>query len=158
MKKREEVDITTKKGKEKLIKKYTPKSKVFKDCSLAFVFGGIICLFAELLRRLYTSLGIDEKLALTLVSLSLIFIASTLTALGVFDKIARYAGAGTLVPITGFSNSVTSEAIDAKSEGIVLGVGAKIFTVAGPVILFGLTSGVVYGIVLFIIEQIKNLV
>lgn len=157
MRKREQIDVTSKKGKEKLIKKYTPKSTILKDCTLAFIFGGLICLGAELLRRLYLSLGADEKTSLTLVSLSLIFLASTLTALGVFDRIAKYAGAGTLVPITGFSNSVTSEAIDSKSEGIVLGVGAKIFTVAGPVILFGLTSGVVYGIVLFIIEQVKNM-
>ena len=144
------------KEKEKIIKKFTPKSTVFKDCILAFIFGGAICTLGELLRRLYLSLGIDEKLSLTLVSLSLIFIASTLTALGVFDRIARYAGAGTLVPITGFSNSVTSEALDSKSEGIILGVGAKIFTVAGPVILFGLCSGVVYGIYLFGVEILKN--
>ncbi len=144
------------KEKKKIIKKFTPKSTVFKDCILAFIFGGAICTLGELLRRLYLSLGIDEKLSLTLVSLSLIFIASTLTALGVFDRIARYAGAGTLVPITGFSNSVTSEALDSKSEGIILGVGAKIFTVAGPVILFGLTSGVIYGIYLFAVEMLKN--
>jgi stage V sporulation protein AC len=80
-----------------------------------------------------------------------ILIASVLTGVGVFDRIARYAGAGTLVPVTGFSNAVTSQAMDAKSEGIILGVGAKIFTVAGPVILFGITSGVVYGVIYFII-------
>ena len=142
--------------KKKIIKKYTPKSRLLKDCVLAFIFGGGICTLGELLRRLYTSLGLEDKLSLTLVSITLIFIASSLTSLGIFDKIARYAGAGTLVPITGFSNSVTSEALDAKSEGIIMGVGAKIFTVAGPVILFGISSGVLYGIYLFTVELVKN--
>ena len=95
-------------------------------------------------------LGASDKTALTLVSISLIFIASLLTAFGLFDKIAKFAGAGTLVPITGFANSITSEALDARSEGFVLGVGAKIFTVAGPVILYGISSGVLYGAVYFL--------
>ena len=96
------------------------------------------------------NLGIEEKLSLTLVTVSFIAIGSLLTALGVFDKIARHAGAGTLVPVTGFSNSVTSQAMDAKSEGFVLGVGAKIFTVAGPVILYGIVSGVIYGVIYYL--------
>ena len=116
---------------------------------MAFIFGGLICVIGELIKMLYTWLGADEKTAGMLVTITLIFIAALLTGLGLFDKIARYAGAGTLVPVTGFSNAVVSEAMDAKSEGYVLGVGAKIFTVAGPVILFGILSGVIYGILYY---------
>ena len=144
------MDIYSNEGKKEIIKKFTPKTKVLKNTLLAFIFGGLISLGAELLRELYITLGASEKDALTLVGVTLILLASLLTALGLFDRIARYAGAGTLVPITGFSNSVTSQALDAKSEGLILGVGAKIFTVAGPVILYCLTSGVLYGIIYFI--------
>ena len=144
------MDIYSIEGKKEIIKRFTPKTKVLKNVFFAFIFGGFISLGAELLRDLYITLGMGEKDALSLVGVTLILLASLLTALGLFDCIARYAGAGTLVPITGFSNSVTSQALDAKSEGLVLGVGAKIFTVAGPVILFGITSGVLYGIIYFI--------
>lgn len=144
------MDIYSLEGKREIIKRFSPKTRFVKNGLLAFIFGGVICICAELLRILYTSFGMADKDALTLVSVTLIIIASLLTAFGVFDKIARHAGAGTLVPITGFSNAVTSQALDAKSEGIVLGVGAKIFTVAGPVILFGISSGVIYGIIYFI--------
>ncbi|MBQ7343537.1 MAG: SpoVA/SpoVAEb family sporulation membrane protein [Clostridia bacterium] len=144
------MDIYTNEGKKEIIKKFTPKTKVLKNTLLAFIFGGLISLGAELLREAYIYFGMSEKDALTLVGVTLILLASLLTALGLFDRIARYAGAGTLVPITGFSNSVTSQALDAKSEGLILGVGAKIFTVAGPVILYGIASGVLYGIIYFI--------
>ena len=144
------MDIYSNEGKKEIIKKYTPKTKVLKNTLLAFIFGGLISLGAELLREAYIYFGMNEKDALTLVGVTFILLASLLTALGLFDRIARYAGAGTLVPITGFSNSVTSQALDAKSEGLILGVGAKIFTVAGPVILYGITSGVLYGIIYFI--------
>ncbi len=144
------MDIYTNEGKKEIIKKFTPKTKVLKNTFFAFIFGGLISLGAELLREAYIYLGMSEKDALTLVGVTLILLASLLTALGLFDRIARYAGAGTLVPITGFSNSVTSQALDAKSEGLILGVGAKIFTVAGPVILYGIASGVLYGIIYFI--------
>lgn len=137
--------------KKAMIKSFSPKSPLLKNCILAFTVGGLICMLGELLGQVYFRLIGDEKIAKALVTLTLIFLASLLTALGVFDRIARYAGAGTLVPVTGFSNAVSSQAIDARSEGVVLGVGAKIFTVAGPVILFGITSGVVYGLVLYII-------
>ena len=133
-------------AKKELIKKHSPGSTVVKNCILAFLFGGAICVIGQLLNILYTKLGQDEKTAGMLVTVTLIFIAALLTGLGIFDKIARYAGAGTLVPVTGFSNAVVSEAMDAKSEGYVMGVGAKIYTVAGPVILYGLLSGVIYGI------------
>ena len=106
---------------------------------------------------LYSHLGCDEKTAGILVTVTLIFIAAILTALGIFDKIARHAGAGTLVPVTGFSNAVVSEAMDSKSEGYVLGVGAKIYTVAGPVILYGILSGFVYGVVYYIYTLVEGM-
>ena len=139
------------KDKQTMIKKYSPGSTIFKNSALAFLFGGLICVFGELLGMLFSYLGADKKLSGTLVTISLIFIAALLTALGLFDKIARMAGAGTLVPVTGFSNAVVSEAMDAKSEGYVLGVGSKIFTVAGPVILFGLLSGAIWGVIYYVL-------
>ena len=146
------MDIYSNEGKKEIIKTFTPKTRLLRNSFFAFIFGGAICLLGEFLRLLYTSILSDEKLALTLTSISLIFLASVLTALGIFDRIARFGGAGTLVPITGFSNAITSQAIDAKSEGAVLGVGAKIFTVAGPVILYGISAGAIYGIIRFIFE------
>ena len=137
--------------KKSLIKKHSPKTKILKNSTLAFLFGGLIAGSGELLYNLYLYFTTDEKTASTLVTLTFIFLASVLTALGVFDKIAKHAGAGTLVPVTGFSNAVTSEAMDSESEGTILGVGAKIFTVAGPVILFGVCAGVAYGVIYFLI-------
>ncbi len=134
-------------NKQEMIKKYSPRSRIMRDTILAFIFGGLVCVGGEVLSRLYTSLGIEVDVAAMLVTVSLILLASVATGLGIFDRIAKYAGAGTLVPVTGFSNAVVSEAMDSASEGIVMGVGAKIFTVAGPVILYGLASGVLYGIV-----------
>lgn len=113
----------------------------------AFLVGGGICCLAQGLGELYKWAGISEKKAGTLVSVTLIFLAGLLTGIGVFDRIAKFAGAGTLVPITGFANSVASPAIDARSEGYVLGVAAKMFTIAGPVIVFGTASSVVYGLI-----------
>ena len=136
--------------KQTLIKKYSPPSRVLKNSTLAFIFGGAICVLGELLGMLYSFFGADEKLASTLVAITLIGIAAILTGAGLFDRIAKHSGAGTLVPITGFSNAVVSEAMDSSSEGYVLGVGAKIFTVAGPVILFGITAGAIYGVIYFI--------
>ena len=143
------------KAKKELIKKHSPGSTLFKNSLLAFVFGGLICTVGELLFTLYEHLGFEEKVTGTLVTVTLIFIAGLLTALGIFDKIAKFAGAGTLVPVTGFSNAVVSQAIDAKSEGYILGVGAKIYTVAGPVILFGLLSGAIYGVALYIYQMVE---
>lgn len=144
------MDIYTKEGKKQIIKENSPPSRMGQNMVKAFFFGGAICALGEAIRQLFLSLGVDERIAPTLVSLIIIALASTLTLLGVFDTIARHAGAGTLVPISGFSNSVTSQAIDAKSEGYVLGVGAKIFSICGPVILFALTSGVIYGVIYYV--------
>ena len=126
------------------------KSPLFKDCIIAFLSGGPICAAAEGLKKWYISLGAEETDAGTLVSCTLIFLAALLTGLGVFDKIAKHTGAGTLVPITGFSNGVTSCAVDAKTEGFILGVGAKMFTIAGPVIVYGVSASVVYGLIYWI--------
>lgn len=144
----------TKEEKKALLEKHLPHSPILKNCTTAFFVGGAICLLGEILLSLFSSLGMSEKLALPLVTSSLILLAAVLTALGIFDRIAKRAGAGTLLPVTGFSNAVVSEAMDSSSEGFVLGVGAKIFTVAGPVILFGISSGVVYGIIYFILSMI----
>ena len=131
----------------KYVKKHAKRSPTGKNCLCAFFFGGLICTIGEGLYKLYyNTLLMAEKDAGTLVSVSLIFVASLLTGIGVFDKIAKHAGAGTLVPITGFSNSVTSPAIDNKAEGYVLGVGAKMFIIAGPVIVYGVVAGVIYGV------------
>lgn len=129
---------------------HAPKSPLFKDCLWAFFVGGIICLFAEVLTKLYSMLSIAKEDVGTLTSVTLIFITAVLTGLGVFDDIAKHAGAGTLVPITGFANSVASPAIDTKTEGLVLGVGSKIFIIAGPVILYGTAAGALYGVIYWI--------
>lgn len=129
-----------------------PRSPVLKDCIKAFLFGGGICAGAQGLLLLYRDVcGMEEQNSATLVSVSLVALAVLLTGLGVFDNIAKHAGAGTLVPITGFANAVASPALDAKAEGLVLGVGAKIFTVAGPVLLYGVFSGAVWGVIYYVI-------
>ena len=123
------------------------KSPLGKNCSMAFLIVGGICLLGQALSDLYLRLGADKNTAGTLTSVSLIFLAALLTGLGVFDNVAKVAGAGTLVPITGFANAVVAPAIDTKSEGFILGVGAKIFIISGPVILYGIFSGAVYGVI-----------
>ncbi len=140
-----------KKQYKKYSKAHAPKSPILKNCIFAFLVGGFICTLAQALTNLYLFIpNMSEDNASTLTSVSLIFLAVLLTGLGVFDKIAKFAGAGTLVPITGFANSVASPAIDSRSEGYVLGVGAKIFTVCGPVILYGTFAGAIYGVIYFI--------
>ena len=126
-------------------------SPLWKDCLWAFCVGGAICAGGQGLMALYQSLGADKEAAGTWVSVTLIFLASLLTGLGVFDNIAKHAGAGTLVPITGFSNAMVSPALEFKSEGFVTGMASKMFTVAGPVIVFGVTASVVYGVVLMLL-------
>ncbi len=136
-------------------KAHAPKSPCAKNCVKAFLIGGLICALSQGLRELYIAIwGFEVTDASALASITLADIAIILTSLGVFDKIAKHAGAGTLVPITGFANAVASPAIDSKSEGFVLGVGAKIFTVAGPVLLYGTLAGMIYGIVLYVLGKI----
>ena len=132
-----------------LINKHAPHSPVVKNCIFAFSVGGFLCFIGQWLAYLYIYLGASEKNAYILVTVTYIILASLATALGFFDKIARYGGAGTLVPVTGFSNAVTSAAIDNRSEGFISGVGAKIFTVAGPVILYSTIAGTVYGLIYY---------
>ena len=144
------MDISTKSGKEELIRRHTPRTRTARTVALAFLFGGGITALGEALRHGLLALGAEADDSFTLVSLIFILLAAVLTAVGVFDRIARHAGAGTLVPITGFSNSITSEAMDSASEGYILGVGAKIFTVAGPVLLYGTAAGVVYGVIYYL--------
>ena len=129
-------------------------SPTAKNSLAAFLVGGAICAAAEGLRLAYGSF-LDEDGAGALTSTTLIFVAVVLTGLGLFGRVAKHAGAGTLVPITGFANAVASSAIDAKSEGYVLGVGAKVFTIAGPVILYGTAAGVIYGVILCIISLFR---
>ena len=130
------------------------KSPLFKDCLEAWGIGGLICAVGEGMRQFFLSLGIETDTAGLCVSLALIAAAALLTGLGVFDKIAKHAGGGTLVPITGFANAVSSAALDSKSEGFVTGVGAKIFTVAGPVILYGTAAGILYGLILALLGAV----
>ena len=128
-----------------------PRSPLWWDCLHAFLVGGGICLFAEGLIQFFMAVTQTQRdTASAWSSIILVIIAITLTAIGIFDKIAKFAGGGTLVPITGFANAVASPAIDSRSEGFVLGVGAKIFTVAGPVLLYGTAAGTLYGVIYWI--------
>ena len=128
-----------------------PRSPLLRDCTRAFLVGGLICSIGQALTDIYTKLcGMEKQDAGTLTAATLVLAAAVLTGLGVFDRIAKFAGAGTLVPITGFANAVVSPAIDSKSEGLILGVGAKIFTVAGPVLLYGTLAGAAYGVIYWI--------
>jgi len=125
-------------------------SPIVKDCVWAFCVGGLICTAGQALLGAYQGLGLDKETAGTLVSVTLIFASAVLTGLGWFDNIAKRAGAGTLVPITGFANSMVSPALEFKSEGLVTGTGVKLFTVAGPVLAYGISASVVYGVVLYV--------
>lgn len=134
-----------------MVQKASPRSPVLKDCLFAFLFGGAICTLGQGLADLFMLLGFTLQDARTFVSISLIFLSAVLTAFGVYDNIAKYAGAGTLVPITGFANSMVSPALEFKSEGFVTGLGSKMFVVSGPVLVFGLSASVFYGVVLYLI-------
>ena len=137
-----------KKQYKKYVAAHAPKSPLLGDCLRAFLVGGGICAMAQGLTQMYgTYLGMLRDDAAAWTSVTLVFLAGLFTALGIFDRIASFAGAGTLVPITGFANAVASPAIDSRAEGLVLGVGAKIFTVAGPVLLYGTLAGALYGII-----------
>ena len=132
------------------VKQRSPKSPIFKDTALAFLVGGAICALGQLIQNGYVSLGLERVDAGTATSVTLVFLSALFTGLNLYNSLARYAGAGTLVPITGFANSVVSPAIDFKSEGFVTGMAAKMFTVAGPVIVFGTLAAAVYGVVLML--------
>lgn len=133
-----------------LVKKASPNSKSIIDIPKAFVIGGMICCIGQAFLNLYTNMGFDEKSAGAWTSVTLVLISAVLTGLGLYEKIAKHGGAGTLVPITGFANAVVSPALEFKSEGLILGLGAKIFIISGPVILYGCTASVIYGIIRYI--------
>ena len=134
-----------------LAKKRSPNSKMYKTLPCAFLVGGLICTLGEALLNLYGYLGLDKDNAGALTSISLVFLSVLFTGLKLYDRIAQHAGAGTLVPITGFANAVASPALEFKSEGFVLGLGAKMFIIAGPVIVYGISASIVYGIIYYII-------
>ena len=133
-----------------LVKKISPNSKCVKNCIKAFLFGGGICLVGQVIYTLFMSLDLTKDISKTLTSVTLIFAGVLLTALGVYDKIAKHAGAGTLVPITGFANSVCAPALEFKAEGFITGLGAKIFIISGPVILYGTLASVIYGLIYYV--------
>ena len=135
-----------------MTKKASPNSRVVINCVKAFLIGGAICTIGQGFTDLYAMLGAAEKDSKTLCSVTLIFIGILLTAIGVYDKIAKHGGAGTLVPITGFANAVSSPAIEFKSEGYIAGLGAKLFIIAGPVIVYGVSASIIYGFVLWILS------
>lgn len=131
----------------KLVEELSPRSPIWKDCLNAFWIGGLICVLGQVFLNCYTNLGLDKDSAGTAASMSLVALSALLTGLSLYDDIAKYAGAGTLVPITGFANAIAAPAVEFKTEGFILGVGAKIFTIAGPVIVYGLAASVVYGLI-----------
>ena len=132
---------------EKLVQEMMPKSPIVKDCIFAFCIGGAICALGQGFINFYTWLGLDKTDAGTAGSMSLVALSALLTGLSLYDNIAKYAGAGTLVPITGFANSIAAPSVEFKTEGFILGVGAKMFTIAGPVIVYGVSASVVYGLI-----------
>jgi stage V sporulation protein AC len=134
----------------KLVKDLSPKSPMWRDCLMAFFVGGLICTLGQLAINGYTALGLEKQDASTAASMSLVALSALLTGLSLYDNIAKHAGAGTLVPITGFANSVAAPAVEFKTEGFILGVGAKMFTIAGPVIVYGVSASVVYGFIYWI--------
>lgn len=135
---------------DKMAKEASPPSPVLKDCIFAFLVGGFICLLGQVIFDLLVMNGVDEDNSRTLVGMSLIVLTAILTGIGVFDNIAKYAGAGTMVPITGFANSVVSPAMEYSSEGRILGTAANMFKIAGPVIVYGCSSAVLYGAIIYI--------
>lgn len=140
-----------KKNYKKYAERFAPKSNLVKDCVSAFLIGGIICVIGQGIGDIGKMLGVNEENVKILIPCSLIVLSCILTGLGLYQKIAKYAGAGTLVPITGFANAISSISIDSKAEGLILGVGANMFKIAGPVIVYGTLTSVVIGIVYYII-------
>ena len=139
--------VNTPKEYNEYVNKKSPNSPILKNCFNAFWVGGLICAIGQLISDFCMYKGMDQTMASTVVSISLIAVAALLTALNVFNRIGKFAGAGSLIPITGFANSIVAPAIEYKSEGYVMGVGGKMFTVAGPVLVFGISTSVIIGII-----------
>ena len=130
-----------------LVEEMSPNSPIGKDCLIAFVVGGLICTLGQWFIHCYSALGLEKDAAGTAASMTLVALSALLTGLSLYDNLAKYAGAGTLVPITGFANAISAPAVEFKTEGFILGVGAKMFTIAGPVIVYGVSASVVYGLI-----------
>lgn len=139
---------------QQLVWKHTPKKPLWKGCLGAFMIGGAICLLGEVFQEIYLSFGLDETTASAMESVTLVFCSILLTGFGVYDKISRLGGAGTLVPITGFANAMSSPVMEFRVEGMVLGIGPKIFSVAGSVIAYGVAASTLYGLIYYILFQI----
>ena len=146
----------TEKQYARLVEDMSPKSPSWKNCLCAFLIGGLICAIGQGIMNGYLALGLDNEGAGTAMSMTLVAISALLTGLSVYDDIAKHAGAGTLVPITGFANAVSSAAVEFQTEGFILGVGAKMFTIAGPVIVYGVSASVVYGLIYWIIQMVTG--
>ena len=138
--------ISTNKEYQEYVNQKSPNSPIFKNCFNSFWVGGLICAIGQIIMEICKYRGLDTEMSATIVSISLIFLSAFLTALNIFNKIGKFAGAGSLVPITGFANSIVSPAMEYKSEGYVMGVGAKMFTVAGPVLVYGISTSILVGI------------
>lgn len=135
-----------------LLARKSPPSPLLRDCVMAFLFGGGICTVGEGVRMFWLSRGMDTDDTAAATAMTMVFFGALLTCLHLYDKLAKHAGAGTIVPITGFANAIVSPAIEYKSEGLVLGLGAKLFVIAGPVLVYGITASVIYGLVLFFLK------
>lgn len=138
--------INTNKEYQEYVKQKSPNSPILKNCFNSFWVGGLICTLGQIIMEICKNRGLDIEMSGTVVSISLIFLSASLTSLNIFNKIGKFAGAGSLVPITGFANSIVSPSIEYKSEGYVMGVGAKMFTVAGPVLVYGISTSILVGI------------
>ncbi|MCL2704310.1 MAG: stage V sporulation protein AC [Defluviitaleaceae bacterium] len=144
----------TKERFSQMVDKSSPNSNIFTNCCKAFAIGGLICVFAQAIIQWLLRMGVEKDIASTLSSVSLIFLASLLTGIGVFDNLAKFGGAGAIVPITGFANAVAAPAVEFKKEGFIFGVGAKMFVIAGPVIVYGLATSWVIGIIYWLFNRI----
>jgi stage V sporulation protein AC len=142
----------TKKEYQEYVERKSPKSKTFRNCVRAFVVGGLICVLGQIITNLLKNRGFEQEVTSSLTSMIMIFLAILFTGLNVYDELGRFAGAGSIVPITGFANSMVSPAMEFKSEGYVMGVGGKMFTVAGPVLVYGISASIVAGIIYYLIR------
>ena len=142
--------LDTQKSYQEYVDKKSPNSPIFKNCFNAFWVGGLICSIGQIIMDICKSNGLDTQVSGSIVSIILIGISALLTGLNIFNRIGKFAGAGSLIPITGFANSIVSPAMEYKSEGYIMGVGGKMFTVAGPVLVFGISTSIIVGIIYFI--------
>ena len=145
----------TSKDYNQYVTKNMPKSSIVKNCLMAFLIGGLICVIGQFIQNFFKGMGMEQEHAASFTSMTMIFIGALLTGLNVYDNIAKYAGAGTIVPITGFANSIVSPAMEFKSEGYVLGLGAKMFVIAGPVLVYGITASILCGLIMSLIKGVS---